>query len=144
MPIYRQYFVTPPLFARHASMRCGNEAMRHCTKSSEIEDQAAFTRVMSSSLVLGRGAIKIESFKIDQRFSIGFKSGEFPGHKPLLQTALKLIESILRERNAVWAGAPSCMKIARSGSAKRVRLSIRGSVDCLIFAAKYIGNILFR
>ena len=88
-------------------MRRGNEAMRRCTKSSEIEAQAAFNRAMSSSLVLGRGAMKIESFKIDQRFSIRFKSGEFPGHQPLFQIALKLIERMLRVHSAVWAGAPS-------------------------------------
>ena len=103
LPIYL------PFNCMHLAIRAGIPA----TKFSRIE-----------GLILAQATLRfVEDFislsfscKILHRFSIGFKSGELPGHIPLAQKPDMLFLHHSYVRFAVCAGAPSCMKIARDMS----------------------------
>ena len=67
------------------------------TKFSRIDGSmlchANFSFWISNSTVLTCPISSSRALRIDHRFSMGFKSGEFPGHSPLRQNCGKLFSS---------------------------------------------------
>ena len=109
LPIYL------PFNCMHLAIRAGIPA----TKFSRIEGlilAQATLRFADNCWRFVEDFISFSFCKILHRFSIGFKSGELPGHIPLAQEPDMLFLHHSCVRFAVCAGAPSCMKIARDMS----------------------------
>jgi len=76
---------------------------------------------ISCCLLLGCFA-ETRRFNFDHKFSIGLRSGLFPGHG---RTSTPLSESHFIHTRAVWHGAPSCWN--KNGTPSPNRLRAEGS-----------------
>ncbi len=74
-----------------------------------MEAQVSLTVAFSSSEFFGL----VSHFPLDNRFSMGFRSGEFAGQSSTPTPSFNQLLVLL----AVWAGAKSCCKI-KSASLK--------------------------
>ena len=77
-------------------------------RSKEIEFHFSSKRVRNSSSFCGTGSSYAELFNMAHRFSIGFKSGLFPGHIPFPQTVRTSSSKTFIVDFAVCALVPSC------------------------------------
>lgn len=106
-----QYLVCPPELLIMSSTLRLNDCARFSNMVSGKDFQVLSNLLNNSAFVLGYGALYAESLRMDHKFSIGIKSGEFPGHTPFPQTSTlrssKTVVTIL----AVWGVAPSCSKV---------------------------------
>ena len=93
-------------------MRKGIPAMSFSRVSGEISFQAKSNCFSSIFMLVARSIESSLLFKIAQRFSMGFKSGELGGHISLVQNPGILLFSHSWLLFEVCAGAPSCWKIA--------------------------------
>ncbi len=99
--------VGPPFAWITASLRRGIEviSLRHC--SGVMDAQVALIVAFRSSALLGQVSL-IFLLTIPHRFSMGFRSGEFPSQSSIV-TPWSLNQLLVTL--AVWAGAKSCWKI---------------------------------
>ena len=103
-----QYLVWPPSLARHISILRGMDLASFLHKSWLTSwTHMKFSRCLRWSL-FRTDCLDSFAFMIDQRFSIGLRSGELPGQSIKLMF-WALIQFM--EYREVWHGAPSCKKL---------------------------------
>ena len=108
-----QYFVFLPSASIHALQRSGKDSIRSWKYVSVISFHFSCTLFTNCCLFVGRGGRKTDSCSNAQTFSIGFRSGEFPGQS--VQTLVNFSAILFIDALAVWGLAPSCMRILRCG-----------------------------
>jgi hypothetical protein len=97
-----------PLFFITVLHRFGIESVNFLHSSAEISRHHACLIQRTSSVMLFGCRRRTLRFKIIHRFSMGFRSGEFPGHSRIW---IPFDFSQSRTDLAVCAGAESCWKI---------------------------------
>ena len=104
-----QYFVWPPLFAKQAAIRRGIDSTSSWQYSGVISEH--HTRLIFSikSLCDMQFCCLRHSFIWLQQFSIGLRSGEFPGQPCSSSKSCAAIHCFTNL--ALWQGAPSCCNI---------------------------------
>ena len=103
-----QYFVWPPLFLITALILLGILSVKLWQYSLDISfTQTSFVAFANSVPLNGCFSVTL-FFMLVHKFSMGFKSGLFPGHskKSMLLLSRKFFATLER-----WQGAPSCINI---------------------------------
>ena len=104
--VYLQMY--PPFSLMQASIRSGMPDIRLSSVSELIFDQAARTFLARVPSDVAGAILLISSWTIAHRFSIGDRSGLFPGHSSFSQNAGKCDRHHSCALRARCAGAPSC------------------------------------
>ena len=92
-------------------MRFGMEETRLSTTDGEMSAHARFRFLVRVGIEVKGGSLLNSSWRIDQRFSLGLRSGLFPGHSSFCQNPGKFGWHHCCVPAAVCTGASSCMKI---------------------------------
>ena len=93
-------------------LRCGILATEFSEILRSIDAHTDSTLFLSSFRLIADSVSSSFPFCIDQRFSIGFKFGELPGHSAFSQEEFRLSLHHCCVFREVWAGALSCILIA--------------------------------
>ena len=101
-----------PFTLRHFLTRSGMPHINRSKVSGEIADHALFTFWIKPFRLVAAGILSSSCWMMAYKFSIIFKSGEFPGHWSFVQKELTFDWSHRWVMIAVWLGALSCIKIA--------------------------------
>ena len=101
-----------PFILRHFLTRSGMPHINRSKVSGEIADHAFFTFWIKPFWLVAAGILSSSCWTMAYKFSIGFKSGEFPGHWSFIQKELTFDWNHRWVMIAMWLGAPSCIKIA--------------------------------
>ena len=101
-----------PFILRHSLTRSGMPHMNRSKGSGEIADHALFTFWIKPFQLVAAGILSSSCWTMAYKFSIRFKSGEFPGYWSFVQKELTFDWSHRWVMIAVWLGALSCIKIA--------------------------------
>ena len=108
-------------------MHSGIQQIKLSRILGEMFAQAIFTFFIRVSQFIASGNFLSSSLTIAQRFSIGDRSGLFPGQTPFPQKEFKLFSNHLMATLDVWTGAPSCWKISIDMSGKSLRCKVEPS-----------------
>ena len=107
-----QYPAWPPFFCITFLSRCGMERAGSLRLASGMFRQACRNLDFSPPIVSGIGSLYATSSIMLHRFSMELRSGEFAGHSSFSMKFGRFFLHHCWVAFAVWAGAPSCTKVA--------------------------------
>ena len=102
-----QYLQCWPFFFRTSAILPGMLSINFWTKSWLIAVHSCTINACILSEFVGF-CLSTRLLMIDHKFSMGLRSGEFPGHGPKISMFCSLSHLVITF--ALWQGAPSCWK----------------------------------
>ena len=103
-----QYLQCWPFFFRTSAIRLGMLSINFWANSWLIATHSFIITSWSLSELVGF-CLSTRLLRIDHKFSMGLRSGEFPGHGPKMSTFWSPSHLVITF--ALWHGAPSCWKM---------------------------------